>query len=263
MHEDIDGMTGEGNFRRDNKYSEVTFNGAKGEFFFRDKDAEKDEATGKYPKENLGQSLEVVVLKIRRMLQEKYRPNAQLYRTTEHNVKGDRVLLYKGKDRAGVVTADKELAMTNRMYTHQVVYCYSPVKREVVRLIVKGASLGSEKTSKGVLKFYDYIQSFKEGEHLRDFMTKLVPVPEEGPNGSYYAIDFQRGEALDDAKKEKVIGLIKEVHESIQRADAKLNLAGQAASTPPDEEIVVPEDEAEEDGFKYPSEEINPEDIPF
>ena len=261
--EDVSHMTGEGNFKRSNRYSEVTFNGSKGEFYYRDKESEKDETTGKFPKENLGKEIGLVFLKVRRILQAKYKPNTQSLRTSEHNVKGDTVILYEGKDRKGIVLADGELAKGRGLYTNQIVYCYLPVKKEVVRLIVKGASLGSDKTAKGVLKFYDYMQSFKEDDHLHNFVTKLVPVGEEGPQGTYYAIDFQRGEKLDETKQEKVISLIKEVHESITKNDAAMNLNAPNVSLDTLPEIQTDDGYDDEEGIKYPEEEINPEDIPF
>lgn len=265
--DDVSHMTGENNFKRANRYSEVTFNGSKGEFYFRDKDAERDVNTNKYPKTNLGTELAVIFLKVRRVLQAKYNPREPSLRTSEHNVKGDAVWLYKGKDKAGTAVADKTLAMESKLYTNQIVYCYLPEKKEVVRLILKGASLGSDKTAKGVLKFYDYMQSFKGGEHMRDYVTNLVPVTEKGPQGDYYAVDFQRGLELTLERKETVVGLIKEVHDAIIKNDERTK------ATPTDTVAPFPDDSDDEDDvggyravgtdIKYPDEDINPEDIPF
>ncbi len=154
-------MTGESNFKRAERYSEITFNGNKGEFFYRNKDAERDEQTKKFPKESLGNEIAVVFLKVRRVLQAKYKPDTPTLRTSEHNVKGDIVVLYEGKERRGVVVADGDLAKEKGLYTNQIVYCYFPEKKEVVKVVLKGSSLGSKKTAKGVMKFYDYMQSFK------------------------------------------------------------------------------------------------------
>ena len=264
--EDVSHMTGESNFKRSNRYSEVTFNGSKGEFYFRDKDAEKDEK-GKYPKEALGESVSVVFMKLRRVLQAKYKPNTPSLRTSEHNVKGDTVVLFEGKEKVGTFFADSDLSKSRGLYTNQIVYCYFPLKKEVVRLILKGASLGSDKTAKGVMKFYDYMQSFKEDDHLHNFITNLIPVGEDGPQGTYYAIDFQRGEKLDDEKQTKVISLIKEVHGAITENDARLN-AGTASTQPsyelPDIQADDMGDDEDDEGRKYPEEEpIRAEDIPF
>ena len=262
---DTSEMTGESNFKRPTRYDEVTFNGNKGEFFFRGKDAEKGD-DGKYPKESLGKEMSVVFLKIRRVLQAKYKPNTPTLRTSEHNRKGDAVTLFEGSMKLGNVLADTILSKERGLYTNQIIYCCffsrEEGKGEVARLIIKGSSLGSDKTAKGVMKFYDYMQSFKDNDHLHNFFTKLVPVGEEGPNGTYYAIDFQRGEKLSEAQQKYVDSLIKEVHEAIQENDRRF------AVTAPDTQSSLPEiqaddEEEEEDGAKYPEDNINPEDIPF
>lgn len=259
---DTSDMTGESNFKRPTRYDEVTFNGNKGEFFFRGKDTEKGD-DGKYQKDSLGKEMSVVFLKIRRVLQAKYKPNTPTLRTSEHNRKGDAVTLFEGSKKIGNALADSILSKDKGLYTNQIVYCYLPEKKQVVRLIAKGSSLGSDKTAKGVMKFYDYMQSFEGDDHLHNFFTKLVPVGEEGPNGTYYAIDFQRGEKLNEAQQKLVDSLIREVHEAIQDNDKRFAVSAPDTSASLPEIQVDEEEEEESSGVKYPEEDINPEDIPF
>ena len=117
-------MTGENNFKRAVRYGEVTFNGSKGEFFYRSRDAEKDE-NGKYPKEPLGKGISVVFLKVRRVLYAKYKPNAPTLRTSEHNVKGDIVTLFEGSNRVGSAVADSELSNVGSVWYGKVYHADS------------------------------------------------------------------------------------------------------------------------------------------
>lgn len=262
-------MTGAGNYGGRFKVSEITFNGDKGTFYYRQKDAEKD-AEGKYPKEDLGKGLDVVFMKIRRKLSV-YKKSGGMS-TNEHNTKADFVVLYGGKDKG---TANEIRERHQELRTQQLVYSFFPTKKEVVRVVIKGASLGSETKKKEVLKFYDYLQTFKGDDHVHEFFTKLIPVEEEGPKGTYFAMSFVRGEKLTEVQQEKVNERIEELHNAIEASDAafkqKMSVGG-TSSDPTD--IQMDADEEEEPpapppgtlsdaDFVYPEEDIDPKDIPF
>lgn len=272
--------TGEGIYRKAASYSvaQVSINGNKGVFYYRDKNAEKDEKTGKYPKIPLTSSavieegkapeaLEVVFLKIRRVISV-FKKGGEGFSTNEHNNKNEMVMLF-GKGEIGIASELREKYPELR--TQQIVYCYLPLKKEIVRVVIKGSSLGSEETAKGVLKFYDYLGSFGKDEHSHEFITRLQPIAEEGPESTYYAISFERGRALNEEEKVKVNAMIDEVYDATTAIDEsfkeKINarLKNPAAESEVSEANRAVNDAKYEDleTIEYPEEDINPEDIPF
>ena len=277
MQEDIRTMTGESSYGRGLTYDEVGIDGLTGKFNMREKNAKKDAETGKYPRVDLGgitlrfdpntgkkqvietKPIEVVFLKIRRVLNH-YHPDGGSMRTSEHNHKNEKVILYgpgKGQQEVGIAADLREKYQD--LSTQQLVYCYFPAQDSVVRLIVKGASLGSKKETPGVKKFYEYLQTFENDDHFYQFNTVITPVGEDGPNGMYFAMSFERGERLEDEKITTMIEYIKTIHGNMERQDQQLRerIATKGITEP------VAQDTPAEPGVKYPDEEINPEDIPF
>ncbi|HEC30467.1 MAG TPA: hypothetical protein ENI66_00435, partial [Candidatus Yonathbacteria bacterium] len=55
--DDIKEMTGEAHYGSHKKFDEVVLHGDTGRFLIRDKNAEKDEETGKYPRKDLGKGM--------------------------------------------------------------------------------------------------------------------------------------------------------------------------------------------------------------
>jgi hypothetical protein len=287
MQEDFSAKTGEGIYRRAAlSLDKVTFNGNEGFFSEQEKDAKRDEQTGKYPKKTItqaGEPLEVVFLKIRRVLSA-YSKKATM-RTNEHNHKADLVTLYKpdGKKEYGLATEIRDNNPT--LKTQQIVYCWIPKEDKVVRVTIKGSSLGSDfKHKEKVLKFYDYLQSFGTNEHSHEFVTKITPVKEEGPQGDYFSISFVKGAKLDEEELVKVKDMINDLHERILAIDARMDVGSKvskkSSSNLPTVDIndipVIDDtkgtsdegDEEDEDdeegGAKFPkSEEIDVKDIPF
>jgi hypothetical protein len=260
--------TGEGAFRRPNyTVSQVTFNGDEGRFYYRAKDAVKGE-DGKFPKTAItekGQPLSVVYLKIRRVLSH-FKKGGDGYTTNEHTSKKDRVILY-GKNEVGIAEELREKYPELR--TQQIVYCYLPLKKEIVRLTLKGSSLGSDETAKGILKFYDYFRVFNDDEHSYEFATRLTPVAEQGPKGTYYAIGFTKGDKLNETNLETVKGMIDEVHDRTKAVDtylqAKMEEARPTLYAPAQQTKVLPQVGPDDglDTIEYPDDDINPNDIPF
>lgn len=284
---DLEGMTGEKVYNRGEDTNEVSLNGDNGRFTYFNRNQERDATTGKYKHEPLDagvtlkfdektgekeivetKPLKVVFLKIRRTLSH-YHPEGGSMGTTEHNTKHDTVILYgpgKGEKHTGVA---EQLRVTfDKLRTLQKVYAYFPERQEVVRVVAKGASLGSKVKDPNILKFYDYIQTFKKPDHFWEYFTEITPVPEMGPKGIYFAMSFKRGEKLKTEQLEKVKGLIREVHAQVQENDAKV--AQRAGGTDKIEVADIPGADIREDDFgpsdtaiEYPAEDINPEDIPF
>ena len=276
MNEDISMKTGEGLYRRASfSLDRITFNGNEGYFLEQEKDAQRSEATGKFPKKQItkaGEPLEVVFLKIRRTLSS-YSKKEKMG-TNEHNHKGDFVTLYHPAGNEMGYASDLREKYP-QLRTQQVVYCYLPKENRTVRLNIKGASLGSDfKHPKGVHKFYDYFQCFKANEHSHEYITLLKPVAEEGPQGTYYAISFERGAKLDEEQLSTVRKLIEEVHDKITEVDARFQ-ANVPQKKEPGKKVNMDEIPIIEEGQQFPkvdwgedeeeaeTKEIDPKDIPF
>ena len=158
---------------------------------------------------NLGAPIKVVFLKIRRRLVERTSKGEIVCSTNEHNSKSNAVTLYVSatkEQKRGI--AEDLRKQYPRLRTVQVVYALlldGKGEPELVRLTVKGASLGSEAKAEEVPTFYQYISSFPDGEHMWEYVTELHPVIEEGAK-TYFAIDFKRGKKLD----ERTLALAKE-----------------------------------------------------
>lgn len=271
--EDLSQLTGEAGYKKAPTLSlnQIALNGKTGTFTKKLMAEDKGE-DGKFQKQDLGKEIEVVFLKHRRRLF-KYNATTRSLETNEHNSKSDRVILY-GPNEKG--TAEELRLKYPELRTQQIVYAILVSTGEVVRILVKGASLSSERTEKGVMKYYEYLSSFGD-EHSYQYKTILKPVEETGPMGGYYCISFTRGDKLTEQQLEKVATAIKETHASIvkmdeyyrnknaveaaQELDAARGMpAGQGDADKRMDAIV---NNTDVDTIEYPDEEINLEDIPF
>lgn len=230
--------------------NKITFNGETGKFIYTHMLGEKD-AEGKYPKKEIGDSLQVVFLKIRRILS-KYNKKEPSLTTSEHNTPDDMVMLF-GKNEKG--TARQLREKYPELRTQQIVYAYLPKRDEVVRLTVKGSSLGSDNKPKGVLGFYEYLATFGKDEHIFDFHTNLSASKEEGELGEYYSIKFEKGERLPENLLEKAIEKLGAIHEVIKSFDEYYKVS--------DASKITEDSEQQAEKVEYPSDDVNPDDIPF
>jgi hypothetical protein len=209
---------------------------------------------------DLGKEIQVVLLKIRRRLVERGKDGEIVRSTGEHNHPNDAVTLYEpgSKNRINGVARDLREQFPN-LRTVQIVYALLCGKGEpeLVRLTVKGASLGSEVKADDVMDFYQYIDSFKGDDHFYQFRTALSPVMEEGKQ-VYFAIKFERGEKLPDDKYEFALGKMEEVHKVCLEADHQVaaRIVKAASGEPEEHEVdtTLPEQMTED---------VNPDDIPF
>lgn len=263
MNEDLSTLTGESNYKKAPKLNlnQIALNGQTGSFTKKLMLEEKGE-DGKYQKQDLGKELEVVFLKHRRRLFQ-YSATAHSFETNEHNHKDDRVMLY-GPNEKGIASELREKYPGLR--TQQIVYCFVPKTGETVRILIKGASLGSESTADGVMKYYDYLGSFKD-EHSYQYKTILRPIQEQGKLGPYWCVSFVRGEKLTDTQLEKVAEKIKEVHAEITKMDdyfknknaSEIIKAEDGSGSAPS--ATIEDVQIDDDG--YPDDNIDPADIPF
>jgi len=253
--EELAVATGEAQYNKPQllKLKSLKLNGDKGVFTLTHLDGQKGE-DGRYKKEEIEGPVEVVFLKVRRRLIEASR-DGLVRSTSEHNTPNDVVVLFNQKDNTTEKMPARDLRdKYEALRTEQIVYCR--FKGEVVRLSVKGASLGSNTKSKTTTDFYAYLSSFQENGHFYSVKTKLVPV-QEGDTRTYWCVDFKRGDELTPEQQEAVYADIAKVHASCSNFDKYYDV-----STVPQIKKDIEVEKTKVDG-EYPEEEINPEDIPF
>jgi hypothetical protein len=215
---------------------------------------------------DLGKKAVVVFLKVRRRLIERGREGEIIRSTGEHNAPTDAVTLYEGatKEKRNGVAADLRKEFPN-LRTVQTVYsllCEEKSEPELVRLIVKGASLKSDVKAPDVPDFYQYISSFTGQDHFYEYKTVLTPVLEEGKQ-TYFAINFQRGEKLDEKRYAYALEQMRKVDENCKDIDQQRAQRIVKDTVAPSETTERGEEEATEDVIDYPKDDIGPEDIPF
>lgn len=247
--------TGEAQYKKPQllKLKSLKLNGDSGKFMLTHLDEEKGD-NGRYRKEEIDGPVEVVFLKVRRRLIEASR-DGLIRSTSEHNTVNDICVLFNQKDNTTEKMPARDLREKyENLRTEQIIYCR--YRGEVVRLSVKGASLGSTNKSKATTDFYAYLSGFQGDDHFYEVRTKLVPV-QEGETRTYWCINFKRGDRLDTEQQATVYEDIARVHASCSNFDKYYDVSTvQQVRKDIDEEKQKPEGE-------YPDEELNPEDIPF
>lgn len=252
--------------------NEIRINGQTGAFVYRDiLSGLVEEADGKkrYKEIDIDSSaVKVIFLKIRRRLVE-HRRNEKPIVSQEHNSKNDYITLFGG-DKIEVGTNDEIREKHPNIRTQQIVYCI--YNDEIIRLTVKGASLGSEAKSTDVTDFYSYISSFKEGgadDHFYEHETILESVPEEGNLGSYYVINFKRGNKLSEEQMKEVEEKMTIVYnhcvasDEYSKSKIEERIGGDKGAVKKDDELESVRKQAMEKQNGDYDEEIDPEDIPF
>ncbi|MBV9825181.1 MAG: hypothetical protein JO001_05860 [Alphaproteobacteria bacterium] len=285
MEQDLDAMTGVGNYEGSRlSLNTVSLNGnadieeRDGEYitlggYFR-KRLTAEQKKGEKPEEvKLGNSIKVIMLKIRRALQE--RDGERLARwTSEHDGVDDIVELRSAYDKEVEVGSARRLREKyGNLRTVQNVYGLlldGTKEPESVKIQIKGAALGSEAKADDVPTFYQYVSSFGknadgEKEHLRQFATVLSAVKEKGKTGkAYFTINFTRGEQLAADMQAVADAALRDIHGKIVAQDQARSARIKAMKATP--EVVAEgnaEPEADEAASDYPAEDINPDDIPF
>lgn len=222
MREDLSKFSGEEYYQKPPQLvlNEITINGKTGNYRMRNvigglKEVTKGKQTvRKYEEKDLGSKIELVFLKIRRRLSH-YKKGERSLMTSEHNYKGDFVTLWGDTVEKG--TAEELRTAHPELRTQQIVYAI--YNKELVRVIVKGSSLGSQDKAENVPTFYDYISSFKKDkdgnkidEHFYQYNTVLTSIEESSDLGPYFAINFNRGEKLSEEMMDIVEQDMKRVH---------------------------------------------------
>lgn len=184
--------------------NQIRFNGKKGVYVYEDVKGGliEDSSTGKksYAKKNLGNDIDVVFLKIRRRLYQ-FRKDEKPRVTNEHNHSGARVVLFGDKIENGIASELRE--KYPQLRTQQIVY--GLYQGELIRLVVKGASLGSKAKAKGVDDFYTYLAKYKGEDHFYENTTNLTVGEEAGELGEYYVMNFAKGRKLTETEIEEAV----------------------------------------------------------
>lgn len=210
---------------------------------------------------NLGKSIRVVFLKIRRRLVERGKDGKIIRSTGEHNTPKDAVTLYEPETKRRINGVAEDLReQFGGLRTVQVVYALlyrdKTDQPELVRLTIKGASLGSEVKAKDVMDFYGYISSFrKDNSHFYEFETILTPVLEQGKQ-TYFAIDFKRGEKLGQEDYAYVLEQMERVHNNCVEVD-KLRASRIIKASETTDDVV------DDTLPPHMKDDVNPDDIPF
>ena len=232
----------------------IRLNGNTGEIIMTHLDQEKGE-DGKYKKDILEAPLDLVFIKVRRKLIEGDKDGV-VRSTSEHNSTVDVVKLYDNKTKTARIGIAQDLRDENeRLKTEQVVYAL--YNGDVVRVSIKGTSLRKLETKVG---FYDYLRQFNKDKPFFFYKTRLTTKQSED---GYYGFDYKCGtEQIDEATRETVIAHLKEIHAQCEAHDASVGRAtpqpAQSATVPVAQETAaLPSDPV------YPTDEIDPDDIPF
>jgi hypothetical protein len=212
---------------------------------------------------NLGKSLELVILRKRRKLVERGEKGKIVRSTNEHNHPKEAVTLYRSAENTSETGVATDLRKSYpQLRTVEVIYALVNPRGdepELVRFVVKGASLGSEAKADDVNTIYSYLGSFTGKEHAWQYYTELAPVVEQGQK-TYFAIDFKRGEKIDDDTLANVVApALRKVRDNIEQVD-KSRATKIAQEVVADEEAAEEVDESEDQSI---SDGPNPDDIPF
>lgn len=201
--------------------NEVLINGDEGYIRKRIWVGRTKEQENEKPEEiKLGDTAEIIFLKVRRRLVQRGKKGDIERSTGEHNTVHDTVSLYEGGKEVMTGVAKEVREKYPELRTTQVIYgllLENPEAPELVRLTIKGASLGSENKPEGVMDFYQYISSFGD-ESVTQYVTKLGVIQESGMK-TYFALTYNRGEKLSEKLQEIADARLLEVHEHLTKAD--------------------------------------------
>ena len=185
---------------------EIRFNGEEGKFVKNYKNGE-DWTTEEYGKE-----LKAVVLRIRRKLSD----FKNKISSVEHQTPNDTIYLFGVKETGNA----RELRTKYQgLKTQQLLYSLNE-NDELIKVNVRGSSLGSENKPKDSIPLYEYLGSFEGNDHIWMYETKMIPKEEKGKLGTYYAIHFERGEKLNEERMQIVGEKMKYLYEIFLKQDA-------------------------------------------
>lgn len=243
-------------------YPYLRLDGNMGVFTLTTRNGDKSE------KVEVGKQVDIIMLRVRRRLSDFNSGES----TTEHNHKGDNVVLFQTDSESGVTRkldtgrAEEIRERHPELSTEQVIY--GLYNSDLVRLIIKGGSLGSETKSAGAIPFYEYLNQFKGDDHVWMYHTTITPRKEINKKlrKEYYAMNFVRSEAIADVEIQQVSEWMKKLYDLIKEQD---DYQGNTKATADPSKLLEKKNEGvdEQPQEEIPTisldDEIKPEDIPF
>lgn len=170
----------------------------------------------------LGDRVKVIFLKVRRKLVQRSNDGQIVRSTNEHNTVHDIVDVFESNQSVFTGSARAAREKLDGLRTVQVVYALlldGTKEPELVRVTIKGASLGSDARPKELPDFYQYLGSFGNTP-LCSFITELGCVLEQGKK-KYFTMTFAQGDRVADDRMPVVIEQLQAVQEHTVKADAR------------------------------------------
>lgn len=240
------------------RYDEVKMGGSSGVFNLTR--FSKDKVGDAYESVKCEEPVKVVFLKVRRKLVE-FEEKTLVRTSHEYNSPKQLITLSDGSQ-----GEEKELKKQfPKLKAHIVIYALYKHGGETmtVKIPVSGSSLFTDDDDQP-LRFYNYMQTFGKDEFTFEYMTVMKSSAMQGDNGTYYAMEFARGEKLDDSalmfvekSAEKLAGEIESEDASNAKRLPKIWSKAEAAVDKKFNDLTSGSEIA------YPEEDINPDDIPF
>lgn len=214
----------------------INLNGKTGIFIRREINGDKTEIEEK--------RLEVVILRVRRSLSDF---NTGLFTSEHDSPKSVAAIFERGDKFTKFVEEDISETLKNKygLGTHQILYCL--YKNELVKIDVKGGSLGVREEAGGL---YDYFREFGK-DYMFQYETFISPITRQAKAIEYFAMDFSKGEKIDQQRLILASKYITEIANTLQdrKSVEKKELVSHLIEDLPESD----------DGEKR----IDPKDIPF
>lgn len=239
--EELKKMLGQNDSKAPFKLNQVALNGDTGKFMFTELLGEQ--VDNKYPRIDLGDNLKGVILKMRWRLYSYDESTKTSTSTSEFDDKNtDTIIVFRTKEKGLAVDIKEKHGLT----TQRVLYVFLPSRNETVRMYVKPSGFsGAEEAGKKIdMGLFDYMNSFTKDELVCDYVTLFKSIYRENkdnPRRNHWAAIFERASEVLEENKEKIYGMVEEVDSRIDKDFAHKV----------DEPIATP------------TQEINPDDIPF
>ena len=183
-----------------------------------------DEETNEKKVYDIGDSTEVVILKVRRILN--YFTKDDSFYTNEHDSRKDIIVLFH-KDKTGKRTklsngTEEELKKEYPLLKiRQVLYVLAGDnngEEKIMKFNVKGASLS---------KLWNYFQ--EKDSHIFEILTSIKSEEESNDMGSYYVMNFENKEKISEDKLEKVVKDIDTIVNEINEMEKHYAIGNQEA----------------------------------
>ena len=166
----------------------------------------------------LGSPIEVIFVKSRRRLVEKYKEGVRPMSTSQHGHKDQVVSLWADNKCIAVGKASELRERYPDLHTVQETYVLH--NGELKLLKVKGAALGSKSRDKQFPNFYEYLQQLDAAGGIFAHKTKLHGVLEAGIK-KFYTPVFKIGEPTTPEEQLAVLEASDKLTEVIEKYDAE------------------------------------------